>query len=281
MICTREVGDIISEINMTIAAEPKTIFWLLEGVTDIRFFKPRIGGDTSLIDCNGKYKLIEVVKRINSSKTLQNIRAMGIVDNDYDWLTGYLLPDNVISTEPRDLEGVLLRANCIENVLAEYADANAVRHFTKMNGSVVDAVLSRAMIFGKIRAANSLTAKVSLKEFKPVQFFRENWTYDEDAALARAVRLGVCSSLEDLRAVIANLPEVPAWHYVRGHDAVDILCGGLRSVFGGRKGVCAAHIEPVLRQSFSDEDYLKTEIYRSSKLWHEQKGLEYPCRLYP
>ncbi|NKF24847.1 MULTISPECIES: DUF4435 domain-containing protein [unclassified Pseudomonas] len=266
---------------MTIAAEPKTIFWLLEGVTDIRFFKPRIGGDTSLIDCNGKYKLIEVVKRINSSKTLQNIRAMGIVDNDYDWLTGYLLPDNVISTEPRDLEGVLLRANCIENVLAEYADANAVRHFTKMNGSVVDAVLSRAMIFGKIRAANSLTAKVSLKEFKPIQFFRENWTYDEDAALARAVRLGVCSSLEDLRAVIANLPEVPAWHYVRGHDAVDILCGGLRSVLGGRKGVCAAHIEPVLRQSFSDEDYLKTEIYRSSKLWHEQKGLEYPCRLYP
>jgi hypothetical protein len=278
MICSREVGDIISEINMTIAAEPKSIFWLLEGVTDIRFFKPRIGGDTTLIDCNGKYKLIEVVKRINSSRALQNIIVMGIVDNDYDWLTGYLLPDNVISTEPRDLEGVLLRANCIESVLAEYADTTAVNQFTKINGSIVDAVLSRAMIFGKIRAANSLTTKVSLKEFKPIQFFKENWVYDEDAALARAVRLGVCSNLEDLKAVIANLPEAPAWHYVRGHDAVDILCGGLLSVLGGRKGVCAAHIEPVLRQSFSDADYLKTEIYRSSRLWHEKKGIEYPCR---
>ncbi len=278
MICSREVGDIISEINMTMAAEPKSIFWLLEGVTDIKFFKPRISGDTSLIECNGKYKLIEVIKRINSSKALQNIRAMGIVDNDYDWLTGYVLPDNIISTEPRDLEGVLLRANCIENILAEYGNANAVAQFKKLNGSVVDAVLSRAMIFGKIRAANSLTAKIKLKEFKPIQFFRNNWIYDEEAALARAVQLGVCATVEDLKAVIRNLPDAPPWHYVRGHDAVDILCGGLLSVLGPSKGVCAAQIEPILRQSFSHEDYLKTEIYRSSKLWHEQNGLDYPCR---
>lgn len=278
MICTREVGDIISEINMTVAAEPKSIFWLLEGVTDIRFFKPRIGGDTKLIECNGKYKLIEVVKRINSSRALQNIQVMGIVDNDYDWLTGYLLPDNVVSTEPRDLEGVLLRANCIESVLAEYADAKAVRHFIKMNGPVADAIVSRAMIFGKIRAANSLTAKVSLKELKPIQFFKDNWIYDEEKALARAVHLGVCNSVEDLKAIIANLPDAPNWHYVRGHDAVDILCGGLLSVLGGRRGVCTAQIEPVLRQSFSHSDYLKTEIYKSSKSWHDEKGLEYPCR---
>ncbi|MFJ3073689.1 MULTISPECIES: DUF4435 domain-containing protein [unclassified Pseudomonas] len=263
---------------MTMAAEPKSIFWLLEGVTDIKFFKPRISGDTSLIECNGKYKLIEVIKRINSSKALQNIRAMGIVDNDYDWLTGYVLPDNIISTEPRDLEGVLLRANCIENILAEYGNANAVAQFKKLNGSVVDAVLSRAMIFGKIRAANSLTAKIKLKEFKPIQFFRNNWIYDEEAALARAVQLGVCATVEDLKAVIRNLPDAPPWHYVRGHDAVDILCGGLLSVLGPSKGVCAAQIEPILRQSFSHEDYLKTEIYRSSKLWHEQNGLDYPCR---
>lgn len=277
MICARDVGDIISELNMTMAAEPKSIFWLLEGVTDIKFFKPKVSGHTTLIECNGKYKLIEIVKRINSIKSLQHIRVMGVVDNDYDWLTGYLLPDNVISTEPRDLEGVLLRANCIENVLAEYGNVNAITQFKMMNGSVIDAVLNRAMIFGKIRAANSLTSKVKLKELKPIQFFKRNWTYDEDAVLARAVQLGVCNTVEDLKLVIENLPDAPPWHYVRGHDAVDVLCGGLASVLGPSKGICAAQIEPILRQSFSYQDYLKTEIYSSSKAWHERQGLDYPC----
>ncbi|WP_421557991.1 DUF4435 domain-containing protein [Pseudomonas canadensis] len=264
---------------MTVAAEPRAVFWLLEGVTDIKFFKPRIEQSTTLIECNGKYKLIEVIKRLNSVKTLQNIVVMGLVDNDYDWLTGFRLPENVVSTEPRDLEGVLLRANCIDNVLAEYANATAVNHFIKVNGPIVDAILKRAMIFGKIRAVNSLTTKASLKEFKPIQFFnKENWTYDEDRALTRAVKLGVCTSIDELQAAISKLPDASPWHYVRGHDAVDILCGGLLSVLGGRKGVCIADIEPILRQSFSYEDYIRTDIYGASKLWHEKRGLDYPYR---
>lgn len=277
MIVARDVGDIISEIRMTLAADPNAIFWLLEGVTDVKFFKPRLIDSISLIDSMGKYKVIETIRRISASNSLEGLAVLGIVDNDYDWLHGYEVPPNVVSTEPRDLEGILLRANCVNCVLAEFGNKSAIERFEKAEGPVIEAILSRALIFGKVRAVNSLNNRVCLKSLKPVQFFNDDWSYDESKLFERAVQLGVSSSVDELEMEIRNLPVANPWNYVRGHDAIDILCGGLISTLGPFRAY-ASLIEPILRQSLTPQQYQNTKIHEQSVLWHAQRNLPYPYR---
>lgn len=276
MITERQPGDIVAEVLMTIAKKPETVFWLLEGVTDIKFFKSRVKSGLCLIDTTGKYKLIPAMKVFNSDSRFSSINIVGVVDNDYDWLTDYELPQNVISTEPRDLEGLMLRANSITCVLAEFANLSKVASFESKGVSVTDAVVEKSIFFGKIRAVNNIRNRVCLKKFKPITFFRNDWSYDHDWALQRAVELGVCDSTEILFDEMQSLPVVDDWYYVRGHDAIDILCGGLKSVFGNGGSVGANTIEPVLRQSLSDADFSKSKIYTEVSLWHKSRGIANP-----
>ncbi|WP_397459853.1 DUF4435 domain-containing protein [Pseudomonas asplenii] len=276
MITEREPGDIAAEVLMTISADPDTVFWLLEGPTDIKFFRPRVKPGLCFIDTTGKYKLIRAMNLFNSDPKFSETNILGLVDNDYDWLTNYQLPKNVISTEPRDLEGLMLRANSIACVLAEYAKPDLVERFEANGKTVTDAIVERAIFFGKIRAVNNIHKKVCLKKFKPLTFFRNDWSYDHNWALNRAVELGVCDSVEVLLSEIAHLPKVDDWHYVRGHDAIDILCGGLKSIFGYSSSVGANTIEPVLRQSLKDAEFAKSKIYTEVNTWYKSRGLDTP-----
>lgn len=276
MITEREPGDIVAEVLMTLSVDPETVFWLLEGITDIKFFRPRLKPGLCLIDATGKYKLIRAMSVFNSDPRFSDLNLLGIVDNDYDWLTNYQPPDNVISTEPRDLEGLMLRANSIACVLAEYARPALVESFEANGISVIDAVVQRALFFGKIRAVNNIHNRVCLKRFKPISFFRDDWSYDQESALIRAVQLGVGESVAFLRNEMQKLPIVDDWYYVRGHDAIDILCGGLKSIFGDGRSVGAITIEPVLRQSLSDADFAKSKVYTEVNSWHVSRGMDSP-----
>lgn len=276
MITERDPGDIIAEVLMTISVDPETVFWLLEGVTDVKFFRPRLNGGQCLIDTTGKYKLIRTMNLLNDDTRFSTAKIMGIVDNDYDWLTNYQVPNNVISTEPRDLEGIMLRANSIACVLAEYGRPASVESFEANGTQIIDAIVERATFFGKIRAVNNINRRVCLKKFKPQIFFQDDWSYDHHSALDRAVQLGVCDSAEDLINKMQELPTVNAWYYVRGHDAIDILCGGLKSVFGDGRSIGANIIEPVLRQSLTDIEFSKSKIYTEVNSWHELQGIPSP-----
>ncbi|MCE1004527.1 DUF4435 domain-containing protein [Pseudomonas sp. NMI1173_11] len=278
MITEREPGDIVAEVLMTLSVDPESTFWLLEGVTDIKFFRPRLKNGLCLIDATGKYKLIRAMNIFNSEQKFSQANILGIVDNDYDWLVDYQPPENVISTEPRDLEGLMLRANSIACVLAEYARPALVENFVANGTSIIDAVIQRALFFGKIRAVNYTNNRVCLKKFKPIAFFRDDWSYDQESALARAVQLGVCETVEALIEEMQKLPLVNDWYYVRGHDAIDILCGGLKSVFGDGRPVGAAIIEPVLRQSLSDADFARSKIYTEVNSWHLSRGIDTPYK---
>jgi hypothetical protein len=276
MITEREPGDIVSEILMTLASDPETAFWLLEGISDVKFFRSRLKTGICLIDSTGKYKLISAMRSINVDERFAGVNLLGIVDNDYDWLTNYELPANVISTEPRDLEGVMLRANSVACVLAEFARPEAVKRFESKGVTVVDAVIQRALLFGKIRAVNNLNDRVCLKKYKPLQFFNADWSYNEAVALERAVHLGVAPTVEQLRAQIDRLPAASDWYYVRGHDAIDILCGGIMSLFGDGRQIGVPAVEPILRQSLDNQQFSRSRVFTEVVQWHQARGLESP-----
>lgn len=269
----KSVGVIVAEIKM-MDAESKCLYWLLEGPSDIKFFSSRKKPGVELIVSGGKKNVIGSIQAFAGEPICE--RMLGIVDADIDWLLKeHPRPDNVITTDPRDLEGVLLRSSAYFKVLAEFANPLRVKVFEERHGfTVLDYVRDTAVFFGRIRAVNDLHEGISLKKFKPQIFIMDgSWEYDFEAALEFAVLKGVCASREELVEKMKALPDVFVWNYVRGHDAVDILTGGLVRELGNGGKVDGARIESVLRTGIDEAEFGATKLYRSINEWHAIKQI--------
>ncbi|AGZ37137.1 MAG: DUF4435 domain-containing protein [Pseudomonas sp.] len=270
----KSVGVIVSEIKM-MEASAKSHYWLLEGPSDIKFLSPRKPAGIELILSGGKRNVIGAVKALASDRVIK--RILGVVDADIDWLfTEEEKHPNIIATDPRDLEGLLLRSSAYAKVLAEFADEKKVRLFEGSRACDVRSyVRDISSFFGKIRAVNDLVGLVSLKKFKPQSFMvAGKWEYNREAAIAAAVKKGVCSTAEELIDRMAQLPAVDCWNYVRGHDAVNILTGGLLSEIGRGAPLDASRIESVLRAGIDDAEYQKTQLYQRLTEWQTSRVLE-------
>ncbi|MDU8604687.1 DUF4435 domain-containing protein [Pseudomonas syringae group sp. 247E2] len=265
----RTVGDIVSEIKM-MQTSFKGFFWLVEGPSDIRFFTSRKFANVELIVGGGKLNVVNSVKAL--SRENDGFKVLGIVDADYDWLIrSEHRPNNIITTDPRDLEGVLIRSSAFDKVLSEYADEAKVKEFEQKNKCTVREYLhDLSVFFGRIRAFNDIARKVDLKKLKPQRFMEKGkWSYDFDDVLSVSVSLGVSASVEELIKGMYALPEVESWNYVRGHDAVDIFAGGLLTELGRGVKLDAFMIESVLRVGIQDHEYYDTKLYKSISGWHE------------
>ncbi|WP_415773183.1 DUF4435 domain-containing protein [Pseudomonas sp. LB3P38] len=267
----KSVGVVVSEIKM-MEASAKNYYWLLEGPSDIKFLSPRKPEGIELILSGGKRNVIGAVTALASDRVIK--RILGIVDADIDWLlTEHNRHPNIITTDPRDLEGLLLRSSAYVKVLAEFSDEKKVRQFEALQSCDVRSyVRDVASFFGRIRAVNDLVGKVSLKKFKPQSFMISGkWKYDQDAAIIAAVKKGVCPTTEELVERINQLPSVDCWNYVRGHDAVNILTGGLLTEIGRGSSLDASRVESVLRAGIDDAEYHQTQLYQRLSAWQTSR----------
>lgn len=264
----KSVGIIVSEIIM-METSSKGLYWLVEGPSDIRFFEARKRPEVELIVSGGKRNVIGSMQALTTNPVSE--RMLGIVDADIDWLLAVdSMPDNVISTDPRDLEGVLLRSSAYVKVLAEFSDPIKVKAFEASRScTVLEYVRDMAIQFGKIRAVNDLNHGVSLRKFRPQAFMQKGaWVYDFESVNRSAIDKGVCASIDDLNAKIQALPEVDPWNYVRGHDAVNILAGGMICEIGRGGKVDSDRIESVLRSGIEEVEFRETKLHRSIAAWH-------------
>lgn len=272
-VWNRSVGDIVAEIKM-MEADSRGFYWLLEGPSDIRFFSPRKHESVKLIASGGKRNVVGAVTALANDKL--NSKVLGVVDADYDWLVSSKdRPPNIVTSDPRDLEGVLLRSGAFNKVVMEYACPDKIKTFRSENGiGLLQYIHDVALFFGRIRAVNDLGPRVNLKGFLPQRFVDiQRWTYDFEAVLAEAVRVGVSSSVEELLAYIDELPAVDSWHYVRGHDAVNVFTGGLMRRVGNNGNITSADVESMLRIGIEEYEYKRTELYQSLSRWIVSKGL--------
>lgn len=270
---SRTSGDIVAEIKM-MEADAKGFYWLLEGPSDIRFFSHRKHSKIKLIESGGKRNVIGAITALANDSLSEKV--LGVVNADYDWLFSNLnRPDNIVTTDPRDLEGVLLRSGAFHKVIAEYACPEKVESFQSDTGMrVLQHIHDVAVFFGRIRAVNDLGPRINMKGFLPQRFVDlKHWSYDFEAVLAEALRINVAASLEDLLLKMGELPVVDSWHYVRGHDAVNIFTGGLMRRIGKNGKVCSSDVETMLRVGIEDVEYRQTGLYQSLSMWIESKGL--------
>jgi Protein of unknown function (DUF4435) len=263
----RSAGDVASEIAMS-RLNWKGSFLMVEGPSDSKFWKPRKHESCDIVLATGRDQVLGAAQII-ARAGLDGV--LGIVDDDFDTLTGNVhnVP-NVLNTEPRDLEGMLLRSRALDKVLAEYADAQQTKSFLASEPpSVLDALLRRAEFFGKLRLINYLSRKpVSLRALRPPRFRVQNtWTYDEAAIVAEAIRLGMGPDAATITQNISALSPASPWHLCRGHDLLLILADGIKTTLG-RDELSEETLSMCLRSGFEEHEL------RASRLWAEIEAWE-------
>lgn len=264
----KDPGTIAAEIRMMRPAHSGA-FLVVEGAADARFWRPRRHGDCEIVDGEGKQNVVEGVRRLDEGRFGG---VLGIVDDDYDSLTGVDVPTgNVVRTDAHDLECLLCRSSALGKVLAEYGDESKIKRFEAAEGvDVRGALLERALVFGRLRLAAALhDLDLDSSAIRVRRFVKgDTWTVDGDGLVRAAVGDGSPSARDAVMGCIDRLPNADPWRIVRGHDVVEILRIGLRRVLGDvRASVGNEQISRDLRIGFEPSDLRATTLWRDVRTW--------------
>lgn len=263
----KDPGTVAAEIRMMRPAHSGA-FLVVEGAADARFWQPRRRGDCEIVDGEGKQNVVRGVRRLDAERFGG---VLGIVDDDYDSLTGVDVPtDNVVRTDAHDLECLLCRSSALDKGLAEYGDALKIRRFETTEGvDVRSALLKRALVFGRLRLAAALNdLHLDDSAIRVPRFVdRDTWAVDGDG-LVRAATSGSPAARDAVNRCIARLPRADPWRVARGHDVVEVLRIGLRRVLGSvGSSVGREQISGILRAGFSPSDLRATTLWKDVRAW--------------
>ena len=264
----KDPGTIASEIKM-MRMDHAGAFLVVEGVADMRFWRPRRHEGCELVNGEGKNNVIGGVRRLDAERFGG---VLGVVDDDCDSLVD-LDPgtDNVVRTDVHDLECLLCRSSALEKVLAEYGDESKIRRFeTNAGTDVRDALLERALVFGRLRFAALLNRlDIDNSAIRVPRFVdAETWTVDGQGLVHAVVKDGSPYDQDVVARCLAQLPVVDPWRVVRGHDMVSILRIGLGRVLGNvGAGIGEEQISSILRSGFTPADLQATTLWADMRAW--------------
>ena len=244
-------------------------FLVVEGVTDMRFWRPRRWAECELVNGEGKKNVIGGVRRLDVDSFGG---VLGIVDDDCDSLMDVDFgTGNVVRTDGHDLECLLCRSSALEKVLAEYGDESKIGRFERNAGTDVrSALLERALVFGRLRfAVRRNRLDIERSAIRVPRFVdARTWTVDEQGLIRALVKDGSTCDEDVVERCIAQLPVVDPWRVVRGHDMVSILRIGLGRVLGNvGAGIGEEQISSILRSGFTPADLQATTLWADMRAW--------------
>lgn len=264
----KDPGTIASEVKM-MRMDHAGAFLVVEGVADMRFWRPRRLEECELVNGEGKKNVLGGIRRLDV-EGFQGV--LGIVDDDCDSLMNVDFGTvNVVGTDGHDLECLLCRSSALEKVLAEYGDESKISRFERNAGTDVrGALLKRALVFGRLRFA-VLRDKLDIDSSAirvPRFVDADTWAVDEQGLVRAVVKDGSPCDENILERCIAQLPVVDPWRVVRGHDMVRILRIGLDRILGNvGAGIGDEHISSILRSGFTPADLQATTLWTDMRAW--------------
>ncbi len=243
-------------------------FLVVEGADDVRFWRKWRHTRCELVDGEGKLNVLGVVQRLDS-RSVSGV--LGLVDSDYDMFVGADLPSaNLVATDAHDLECLLCRSDALDAVLHERGDPRKIARFRdRSQMGVRQALLERALVFGRIRLAATLHgATDAMAEIRVARFLDErSWTVDTDT-LMEMVATRSDSELTEWREWITALGTEESWYVARGHDMIEILRTGLKRVLGDLpNSVGVADIAKDLRLAAKRESLEETGMWAGVQSW--------------
>lgn len=273
--------DIANEISMLSSIDGGAIL-AVEGVTDSRLYGKFLYDNVKIVVGHSKSNVRRAVDECWNNREIKNV--VGIVDADLDRIVGRKRTPPIFSTDQRDLETMLLSSPALDDILAEYADNEALEAFTEEYGPVYEAILSACYPIGLMMYVSE-KYKLSLN-FRNLDFRllldSRSLQMDEKKLLDEIVlcTAGRCIDRKELGRIYRN--EASRNHdpidYARGHDAVEVLLVGLKHNFGSFNSwnLKTGELSGALRLAFSDRYFSVTTLYKKTLNWSR----EYHFRLW-
>jgi hypothetical protein len=263
---TRTIGDVVAEFVMTRTTFDGSLL-VLEGDSDSKFWVPRIDRQhCQVVIAGGKPTVEGAVIRANE---IPLAGILGIVDDDYDSPCAIApVSQNVLRTDSRDVETMLLKSSALDKLIAEICDEAKVAAFRAAEGtSVRDALVARSLPFGKLRWLDRLKGwKFDFEKLSPFRFAdTANWSIDEGAVLA-TVAADVGLTVAELSAALAQLSVTDPYTVLHGKDTTAVLAIGLRSRLANQQHP-AERVCQMLRLAYDDTLANATDLFGRVRAW--------------
>jgi hypothetical protein len=249
---------------------------ILEGDTDTRVYKRFIDETECMaVPANGKDNTIAVLD-ILKKDSFKGILA--IVDADF-WNIEKIKPDNVniLVTDTHDLETMILSNSMVmDKILSEFGSTNKMKNLPE---PVISLVLDSALPIGLLRW-------LALPSRDNLPFIFRDLVFGNFIGETK-LKINIDKLLEEIKKNSGNIEFVvktikskikslkkenhPPWQVCSGHDMVEILAIGFRSVFGNKKAktLSAEILEGMLRISYEYSHFQVTLLYVSIRNWEK------------
>lgn len=267
VICARTTRDVVAEIKMSLAAF-HGVHLLVEGGTDSSFWKLRFNpsAQCQLVICGNKDV---VVSSITALDLTGQAGMLGVIDDDFDSILGISYASkNLLSTDTHDLETMMISSSALRSILIEYGDHAKIGQFiasAKVN--VVDALIETSLIFGRLRLLNARNGwGVDFSNFSPWKYVDSTtWQVNKPMLFADfANQIGFTSA--NVQNAVAAEVSTPAWNIIQGHDAMNILAIGLRSVLASKQ-VGEKELSRSFRLSYDRTIFHATTLFSQVTAW--------------
>ena len=262
----KDAGEVVSEVLMCRQGH-RGAFLLLEGPDDSRFWEPRVHQtQCEIVIAGGKKTVVSAIRDLDR---LAINGTVGLVDDDCDRQRSLSLPSpNLIATDARDLEGVLLRSTAFAKVLAEYGDRAKIAAFESKGVCVKQALLDRALLLGRLRwLALVKDWNIKFSRLRHLDFVdAQSWQLDESALVEQVQRLGNLPERSAIEHELSKLTCPDPWLVCHGHDLIAILGIGLSHVLG-KHNPGANSMGAVLRAGFTPDEFAALSLTRDLRGW--------------
>lgn len=254
-------------------------FLLVEGDTDRRLFSKFIDKNKCKIQtAENKDNVIEAISILNSSNFGG---VLGVIDADFMHLEGKKCEvNNVILTDTHDIETLMLNSSALESLIAEYANRDKLMEFERDRGeNLTNVLLQNTSVLGYLRWF-SLRNRADY-DFKTIRYhiFTDCSTLSVNLTklVSEAINQSPAAKITDCDLTIQRIQNMmlsknDLWQVCCGHDMVQLLLIGLKSVFGGynSKALGDGALEGSLRMCFEYGSFAETKSYAFIIEWEKQ-----------
>lgn len=271
-------SSIISEVRMGRKKKPTQTYMLVEGDTDINFYKNIIDRNNCVIKAyKGKENVLEAISYSNR----QGYKGvLAVVDSDFDNILGVKCnTDNTVCTDSHDIETMMLGEDTFERFICEYGDDEKICAFNEKTGeNIFQKITDIGIKIGRLRLISKINNYVI--NFKDIEYeiYIEN---EYNFRLNDYIKQILYNSkmLDKKQEIIEELEENNSIDYevcqiCRGHDLTDLisvifsnkLCnkslGNKSAIYIDRKDV-----ERSLRLAYNFNNFYDSAMYLYIKEW--------------
>ncbi|HGS4550448.1 TPA: DUF4435 domain-containing protein [Vibrio cholerae] len=263
---------------------------LVEGVSDVKLYKKMFNTSNAKIKvCFGRDN-IEAIYEILLSRGYN--KAIGIRDADFLRLDSLDYErSGIYLTDTHDSEGMIFKSDAFWNFIYEVINEEVLSQFISRNGCLRTFIYNLAYPLGCLRYANE---KHSLGlSFKPEKPEGNKLRFKRFICERKSIYLGhdslintVVEYSKNRGSIISERPHInkvltetisksfPHEEIVNGHDLAEIIFIVCKKLLKSTHTelTSSTSVETMLRLTYSDKDFIKTELYKKLLAWQDEHG---------